>query len=86
MADFAAQLIEISFDQLAPHSPGAQLVLEPSTGGATVVYAQVVEDSTAGLCYWQSDTLTSTPASGITTPNHTNNLVAGEWTVLGRVD
>ena len=54
-------------------------------GGNVVVYAQVVLDSTEGLCYWSSDTLTSSPASGITTPNWTGGLVAGEWTVLGVV-
>lgn len=53
--------------------------------GPPVVYAQLVRDSTAGVCRWTSETRTATPDSSITTPNHTNNLIAGEYTVLGIV-
>ena len=54
-------------------------------GGNVVVYAQEVRSTNEGICTWQSSVLTSSPASGITTPPWTGALVAGQHTVIGAV-
>ena len=47
-----------------------------------MLYAQKIYDTTAGWCYYELTTVTATPTSGQTTPNHTNNLVAASHGVL----
>jgi hypothetical protein len=44
-----------------------------------VFYTQRVYDSTAGWCWYRITTLTDSPLSSQTTPNHTDNLVAGTY-------
>jgi hypothetical protein len=51
-----------------------------SRGGvAQVILSQRIYDSSAGWCWYQSSALTETPATTDTTPNHTDNLVAGTY-------
>ena len=53
--------------------------------GISVSYYQRVYDSTAGFVYYTDTAVNATPLSTATTPNHTNNLVAGTHSVIARL-
>lgn len=86
MAIFTADTIfDLNLISVPPMiHPGITLASGGDVAAVTTFYQQVF-DSTAGYCYWASTTETATPTSGETTPNHTNNLVAGEHVVLARI-
>jgi len=49
-------------------------------------YMQRVYDTTAGWCHYTTIAINPTPLAGDTTPNHTNNLLAGAHVVLRTFD